>query len=341
MIAPRNKISARSRRISHYFFSFSGIFTIILILVLILTGACTQKKPRQKVYLFSYFKNNGEDGLHLAYSPDGMEWTALNEDKSFLRPEIGSQLMRDPSICRGPDDMFHIVWTTGWWDNGIGIAHSKDLINFSEQTFVPVMADEPNAKNCWAPEIFYDRKSKQYLIFWATTITGRFPETQDSGDNNHRIYVVTTRDFKQYSKAKLFYDPGFNVIDSFITGDGKRFVMFLKDETKLPVAQKNVRVAFGDKADGPYGPASEPITGNYWAEGPTALKIKGRWVVYFDKYTERQYGAVTSENLEDWQDISETVEFPPGARHGTVFEVDKNIVDNLITNSGTENNQGN
>lgn len=26
------------------------------------------------VYLFSYFKNNGEDGLHLAYSNDGYVW---------------------------------------------------------------------------------------------------------------------------------------------------------------------------------------------------------------------------------------------------------------------------
>ena len=30
-------------------------------------------------YLFSYFTRNGEDGLHLAYSPDsGTTWLALN-----------------------------------------------------------------------------------------------------------------------------------------------------------------------------------------------------------------------------------------------------------------------
>ncbi|HET9746975.1 MAG TPA: hypothetical protein VFP97_14760 [Chitinophagaceae bacterium] len=27
-----------------------------------------------------------------------------------------------------------------------------------------------------------------------------------------------------------------------------------------------------------------PITGNYWAERPTTMKIKGEWMVYFDKY---------------------------------------------------------
>ena len=67
----------------------------------------------------------------------------------------------------------HIVWTTGWWDKGIGIAHSADLLNGSEQTFLPVMTHEPDAKNCWAPEIFYDDATNKFLIFWATTIDVR------------------------------------------------------------------------------------------------------------------------------------------------------------------------
>ena len=29
-----------------------------------------------EVLLFSYFKGNGEDGLHLAYSRDGLQWKA-------------------------------------------------------------------------------------------------------------------------------------------------------------------------------------------------------------------------------------------------------------------------
>ena len=28
--------------------------------------------------------------------------------------------MRDPSICRGPDGLFHMVWTTSWNDRIIG-----------------------------------------------------------------------------------------------------------------------------------------------------------------------------------------------------------------------------
>ena len=95
-------------------------------------------------YLFSYFKGNGEDGLHLAHSTDGIHWTALNRDRSFLTPTVDKdRLMRDPSIVRGPDGVFHMVWTTGWHDQGIGVAHSKDLIEWSEQKRVGVMDHEP------------------------------------------------------------------------------------------------------------------------------------------------------------------------------------------------------
>ena len=113
-------------------------------------------------YLFSYFTGNGEDGLHLAASPDGLGWTALNDGASFLGPLVGTRLMRDPSIVRGPDGMFHMVWTTGWWDQGIGLAHSRDLIAWSEQEWIPVMKHEPAALNAWAPEIFYDRQAGEW-----------------------------------------------------------------------------------------------------------------------------------------------------------------------------------
>ena len=66
---------------------------------------------------------------------------------------------------------------------------------------------------------------------------------------------------------------------------------------------------------------SAPITGNYWAEGPTAIKINNQWIVYFDKYTQHMYGAVSSADLKNWTDISDRIGFPKGLRHGTVFTI--------------------
>ncbi len=289
-------------------------------------------QPIDSVYAFSYFKGNGEDGLHLAYSEDGFSWQSLNDDRSFLQPELSSdRLMRDPCIIRGGDGRFHMVWTVSWTDQGIGYASSDDLIHWSDQQYIPVMAHEPGARNCWAPEVTYDAERGLYLIYWATTIQGRFPETQIEADNgyNHRIYCVTTKDFKTFSDTRLFYEPGFNVIDATIVRDGRRWVMFLKDETREPV-QKNLKIAYADKLEGPYSHAGESITGDYWAEGPTTTHIDGEWVVYFDKYTERQYGAVVSKDLINWREVSGKLTMPDGIRHGTVFKLSRRELEKLL-----------
>ena len=75
-----------------------------------------------------------------------------------------------------------MVWTVSWNERGIGYANSEDLMNWSEQQYIPVMHHEPGARNCWAPELYYDMDSKEYMIYWATTIIGKYPETDTPGD---------------------------------------------------------------------------------------------------------------------------------------------------------------
>ena len=275
--------------------------------------------------VFAYFKNNGNDGLHLAESTDGLNWTALKNDQSFLTPEVGKdKLMRDPCIIRGLDGKFHAVWTVSWSEKGIGYASSPDLIHWSAQQYIPVMEKEDSARNCWAPEITLDAATKTYMIYWATTIKGKYNETYSTAESgyNHRIYYVSTKDFKTFSDTKLLYEPGFNVIDATIVPDKGRFIMFLKDETREPV-QKNLKIAYADKLTGPYSKAGNPITGNYWAEGPTSVKVGAKWIVYLDKYREHKYGAVCSFDLVNWEDISDQIKVPSGLRHGSILSVDK------------------
>ncbi|TWI85599.1 hypothetical protein IQ13_0762 [Lacibacter cauensis] len=293
-------------------------------LVLLLMQVLYLRAQSDSVYLFAYFKNNGQDGLHLAYSHDGFKWSALKKDSSFLQPTVAKdKLMRDPCIIRGADGLFHMVWTVSWNDRGIGYASSKDLINWSEQRFIPVMMHEDSARNCWAPEITYDAKKQQYMIYWATTIKGKYPaDPKVENGYNHRMYYVLTKDFKTFSKTKLLYDKGFNVIDASIVPNGKQFIMFLKDETREPV-QKNIKIATSKKLNSGYSEASAPITGNYWAEGPTTLKINGTWIVYFDKYRDHKYGAVQSTDLKNWTDISDKISLPSGIRHGTILTISK------------------
>ncbi len=313
--------------------------TLFLVIVWIhSTHAADLPGTGTRHYLFSYFVNNGEDGLHLAHSTDGYTWAALHRGESLLQPQAGKdKLMRDPSIQRGPDGTFHLVWTVSWNERGIGYASSKDLIHWSAQQYLGVMEDEPDAQNCWAPELFYDAANEQYVICWSTTIPGRFPETDNQSNSgppepgrNHRIYYVTTKDFRSLSETRLLYDRGFNVIDAAIVQDGRRYALLMKDETNKPFPpQKNIRIAFADRAVGPYGDPSEPMTGDYWAEGPTAIKIGSLWHVYFDKYRKGAFGLVVSKDLVHWTEDSERLSLPQGMRHGTVFEVSPEIVQGL------------
>ena len=303
------------------------LFSLIGLFVCFVSNA----QSPDSVYMFSYFNNNGKDGLHLAYSNDGYSWTALNNDKSVLLPVLSKDsLMRDPCIVRGADNLFHMVWTVSWNERGIGYANSTDLIHWSEQQFIPVMMHEDSARNCWAPEITYDKKKNQYMIYWATTIAAIYP-TDRSVENgyNHRMYYVLTKDFKTFSKTKLLYDKDFNVIDATIVPDGKRFIMFLKDETRTP-PQKNIKIAYSRKLNEGYSRASVPITGNYWAEGPTILKINDQWIVYFDKYRDHKYGAVQSQDLINWTDISGKISLPKGIRHGSIFKIRRTELDGLL-----------
>ncbi|MGA2408126.1 MAG: hypothetical protein ABSF81_15435 [Bacteroidales bacterium] len=113
--------------------------------------------------MFPYFL--GQDkGMYLALSTDGYQWEQLNNGQPVLIPHVGSQnLMRDPSIHKGADGIYRVVWTTGW--AGKDIAAGVDSIG-----------------NCWAPEIFFDELKNQLMIFWSSnigkrTITSVYPTT--------------------------------------------------------------------------------------------------------------------------------------------------------------------
>ena len=288
-------------------------------------------------WVFSYFVDNGQDGMHLAYSRDGLKWTPLGGGRPYLAPTVGGKLIRDPCIILGPDNVFHAVWTTGWYEQGIGVAHSRNLIEWSEAAFLPVMVHERGAANAWAPEIFWDDETSQYLIFWATTIPGRFPATDESGNVtkagvalNHRLYRTTTRDFRSYTRAELFLDPGFNVIDATIVRDAQRFVMFLKDETQRPEPRKQILMAVADHALGPYIVGPEPVSQENWVEGPTAFRAGRDMLVLFDAYTRHRFEGARSRDLSTWTALGAELEMPPGARHGSVLPVSEKILKGLL-----------
>lgn len=302
-------------------------------------GTLAARAASDEVFLFTYFTHNGESGLHLAWSEDGDRWQSLGGGRSFLAPQIGTKekLMRDPCVVRGPDGTYHMVWTSGWWERGIGYASTKDFLTWSEQKEIPVMAHEPTARNCWAPEIAWDDARGDFVIFWATTIPGRFPVAQGSSEDglDHRMYFTATKDFATFTPTALFYDPGFNCIDAtFVRAQGALWLL-IKDETKYPEPKKHLRVARAESPRGPFGPLSPPFTQpGLWVEGPTALEIDGEVRLYFDAYTTKHYGQMRSRDLVTWRDTTAQLQLPDEGtpnrvRHGTVIRVPRALVERL------------
>jgi hypothetical protein len=289
------------------------------------------------VYLFTSFRNNGEDGLRFLYSYDGYHWT--NVPGTFLKPKVGGGILRDPSIVRAPDGTFHLVWTTAWrGDKGFGHASSTNLIDWSEQQFVEAMKHEPDTANVWAPELFYDdgawapktaggsNEPSRYIIVWASTIPGRFPDYLEPHTNNHRMYYTTTRDFVTFTPTKLFLDPDFSVIDCQIVKRESGYVLLLKDNTR---PQRDIRVAYGDRPLGPWRDITRPFTEKF-TEGPCALKVGDDWLIYFDAYQKNIYGAVKTRDFKMFTDITSEVSFPEHHKHGTAFRAPKAVLENLL-----------
>lgn len=311
-----------------------------IFLLLALAGLLAHSKD---AYLFAYFKGE-KDGLHLAYSYDGFRWDALNGDMPLLRPMVGKdRLMRDPSICQGPDGMFHMVWTSSWNDKIIGYASSADLVHWSSQRALPVMMHEPTALNAWAPEVTYDDESGEFFIYWATSIPGRHsfvPTSEREKQWSHRIYLTTTKDFKTFSPTRLWFNPDFIAIDSACLrlpeGAAKKWMMVVKNENSAP-PEKNLRVTFSDSlVDGFPVEVSAPINfGGEWAEGPSPLLVGNDIFVYFDNYRDKHYSLVVSHDCgATWEDRTSELSLPRGIRHGTAIKVDEKIVDALKRNGG-------
>jgi hypothetical protein len=237
-------------------------------------------------------------------------------------------LMRDPFLAQGPDGAWRLLWTWGWnrKETGgrlkIGHSSSRDLVAWTPQQELVVLEDEPQARNAWAPEAVFDPDRREWIVFWATTIPGRFPDTGSSGDSgyNHRIYAVTTRDWASFAPARLWFDPGFNCIDSTVVRDGRRWIMIFKDERRDPL-QKRLRLAFSGAARGPWRDVTAPFTRD-WVEGPSAVKVGSHWWIYFDHYARPQhYGAVRTRDWKSFEDVTPQLSFPPGHRHGTVVKI--------------------
>ena len=280
------------------------------------------------MYVMSYFRTEAE-ALHLAVSHDGLKWRALNDNRPILWGTVGTKTLRDPFIIRAWDGRFHLFVTNGWASDSIVHAVSGDLLSWSQQALLPVMANVPGTQNCWAPECFYDHEAQLYRLLWSSTVCPDRENVPAIAPGNicvsdHRIWATTTTDFESYTPAQLFFDPGYNVIDASVAYHDGTYLMAFKDErgeNRAGTGYKAIRVVASNRGSGPFAEISELITPPL-TEGPTLFRREDRWIMLYDHFVEGYYGASISADGRTWTSITEQMQFPPGLRHGGVLEVD-------------------
>lgn len=299
--------------------------TVLFCLFILALISCQMRE--KEVYLFTSFHEPADEGLRFLYSYDGYHWDSV--PGVFLKPETGRQkVMRDPSMVKGPDGIFHLVWTCSWNnDLGFGYASSKDLIHWSAQKHIPVMEHDTSTVNVWAPELFYEDSTGEYYIVWASTVPFKFEKGIEDERNNHRLYYTKTKDFVDFTPAELFYDPGFSSIDAVIVKRAPSdYILVFKDNTR---PSRNILAAFGKTATGTYGNMTDRFT-EMFTEGPSVAKVGDEWLIYFDSYRNKTYNAVATKDFRTFTDVSDKISIPQGHKHGTILKVPESILKGLL-----------
>jgi alpha-L-arabinofuranosidase len=199
-------------------------------------------------YLYCYMKSTKEiTNYALGTKADrGMKFSQLlNGDEIFDTNSCAAieHGTRDAYLGRGHRDNEYFITTTdmsnatsGVWNNyGLDLIRSTDLIHWEGSSFDfrqgKQIFSDPNATTdayktdseyanitrVWAPQWLWDETANNgqgaYLVYYSLLST-------NSGDNHDKIYYsYADKDFKTLTQPRLFYDPGYSVIDADIVFD--------------------------------------------------------------------------------------------------------------------------
>lgn len=275
--------------------------------------------------------------LHIALSADGKHWTPLNGNTP-----VWDQQMRDPYVRRGPDGIWRLLGTGGgrrpdYKQTGPSClyATSEDLVHWKVEGLLPLMEDVRNAegrmvRNIWAPEWFYDTRNGDYILLWSSSF-------EDAGWKKSRLWYCRTKDWKEFTPAKILFEPPYSVIDGTLTENDGKYYLFHKEEEfgEITGERRAIRLAVSDSPEGPYtiidGPLNDGQIVPVITEGPsvTATIDGDGWLLYYDFCMTDRFGVSYSDDLIHWEIIGDA-SFPSEARHGTVSIISPEEAESLI-----------
>ncbi len=272
-------------------------------------------------YFFAYFTGEGHaDGeqVYFAASRDGLNWKDLNENNPVLNSALGEKGVRDPFIIRSPEgDKFYLIATdlkinggSGWTaaqergSQALMIWESTDLVNWSKQRMVTVSADI-EAGCTWAPEAAYDKRTGEYVVYWASKV---------KADNyaKHRLYYAKTRDFYSFTEPKVYIDYDQSSIDTTMIEHNGVYYRYTKNEggstNQLGALTKNIFIEKGSDVLGTFTQIlSDTLTSgtsNQYVEGPTIYKLNkddaktDTWCLLVDDFGGGGYYPLLTDDLD-------------------------------------------
>lgn len=301
--------------------------------------------PQEKnmaAYLMVFHKDDTHS-LHMALSPDGYRFTALNDGKPVIAGDtIASQKgIRDPHIYRGPDGAFYLAMTDlhifakdkgyratewerdgkvyGWGNNrGLVLMKSWDLVHWKRTNIeLDKLSSAFSEIGCaWAPEVTFDEKKGKLMIYF----TMRF-----RNEPNKLYYAYVNNDFDKLETLPqvlfVYPDQTKSVIDADITKIGNQYRMFYVAHDGTP----RIKQAVSDKANGDY--VFDPRWYDFEekaCEAPHVWKRIGQdsWVLMYDCYglDKHNFGFAETSDFVHFTDLGH---FNEGMMKATNFESPK------------------
>ena len=307
-------------------------------------------------YLFVHFREkwtaDGEQ-VHFALSRDGLRWEALNGGAPVLTCDKGDGGCRDIELVRLSTGGFVLLATdlcivrhmdaqdrVNWkqlnhaGSTRLSLWRSDDLLRFSTQELIFFGREDFGC--LWAPEVFFDAESGQYLIHWSATV-------RETGFEHMAIYCCTTRDFRQFSAPQLFFERPQEILDShLVKHDGVYHLFYKSSDRPAMNMHATSRALFGPYTDDPEFAeimASLAQPGAY--EAPTTFVLPdGRWCLLLDFFgCEKEnmgYVPFLSPRTGDagFCRADAAFSFPYGFKHGHAVEITEEEYERLRRHFG-------
>lgn len=304
-------------------------------------------------YVFAYFAGDGEgEQIFLATSRDGMNWEELNSGEPVLKSEMGTTGLRDPYILRSPEgDKFYLVATdlsialANWnWSavqrsgsQALMVWESDDLVNWTNQRMAVVSA-KIEAGCTWAPEVFYDDTTGEYMLFWSSLVKG---ENYDK----HRVYYVKTRDFYTFTDPQIWIENSFSTIDAtVIKGEDGKYYRFCKNENDGAkyIYEEVADTLLGEWKGVGWTDTPKKIGGG---EGPCCFRINdddresvgANYCLLIDDFGGVRYYPMLTDDLAsgEFVDAKDKANLPKKPCHGTVMNITADEYKALMSKWGT------